>query len=235
MAVFGRRKGSAADKVEKRKQRERDKLDATPPWEVSRREAAEVTTGPFDVADAPSDEVERVDLGALRLPVVDGIDIQADADAEGRIATVRLVRQGSQLQVGVFAAPRAEGIWDEIREEIAASMTGGGGAADVVDGGRFGTELRGELTGARGARTPVRFVGVDGPRWFVRGMLVGPAATDDGAAEPLLDALAGTVVVRGRDPFPVREPVPLQLPKQAARDDDDADSDEDDEHTGDDA
>ena len=162
MAGF-RRDRSSMSRAAKRKQQERDKLDATPPWQHARHDDTSATTGPYDVKDTPDDDHERVDLGALRLPVVKGIDIQAEADSEGRVSTVRLVRKGTQMQVGVFAAPRAEGIWDEIREEIASSMSGGGGAAEEVDGDRFGTELRGELAGARGARTPVRFLGVDGP------------------------------------------------------------------------
>ena len=58
----------------------------------------------------------------------------------------------------------------------------------------------------------MRFVGVDGPRWFLRAMFAGPVATDDEAAAVLEDALRGVVVVRGTEPLPVREPVPLQLP-----------------------
>ena len=214
MAGF-RRDRSSLNRVAKRKQQERDKLDATPPWQHSRHDdAAGATTGPYDVKDLPDDDQERVDLGALRLPVAKGVDIQAEADNEGRVSTVRLVRKGTQMQVGVFAAPRAEGIWDEIRAEIAASMTEGGGKASEHEGDRFGTELRGELAGPRGTATPVRFLGVDGPRWFVRAMIVGPGATDEAAAEPLLDLFAATVVVRGREPLPVREPVPLHLPKE---------------------
>jgi hypothetical protein len=223
MAGFRRDRGSL-NRVAKRKQLERDKLDATPPWQHARHDEQAATEGPYDVKDTPEDEHERVDLGALRLPVVKGIDIQAEADNEGRVSTVRLVRKGTQMQVGVFAAPRAEGIWDEIRAEIATSMTDGGGSAAEVEAERFGTELHGELAGARGAKTPVRFIGVDGPRWFVRAMIVGPGATDEAAAEPLLEVFADTVVVRGREPLPVREPVPLHLPKEELpHEDDDAD------------
>ncbi|MHA3702740.1 DUF3710 domain-containing protein [Jatrophihabitans sp. YIM 134969] len=225
MAGFRRDRGSMS-RAAKRKQQERDKLDATPPWQHPRHgDESATTTGPYDVKDTPDDDHERVDLGALRLPVVKGIDIQAEADNEGRVSTVRLVRKGTQMQVGVFAAPRAEGIWDEIRAEIAESMAQGGGSAEEHEGDRFGTELRGELAGARGAKTPVRFLGVDGPRWFVRAMVVGPGATDDEAAEPLLEVFADTVVVRGRDPLPVREPVPLHLPKTDAVTGDDSDDD----------
>ena len=59
---------------------------------------------------------------------------------------------------------------------------------------------------------PARFIGVDGPRWFLRAMLVGPVAADAAKARAFEEALRGVIVVRGNDPLPVREPVPLQLP-----------------------
>jgi hypothetical protein len=63
---------------------------------------------------------------------------------------------------------------------------------------------------------PVRFVGIDGPRWFLRAMFVGPAALDESAAEPFEQALRQVIVVRGSDPLPAREPIPLRLPKEFA-------------------
>ena len=75
------------------------------------------------------------------------------------------------------------------------------------EGGAFGTELTGTLPAER-QRAPVRFIGVDGPRWFLRGMLVGPAA-DPARAEEFEEAFRQIIVVRGNDPLPVREPVPL--------------------------
>jgi hypothetical protein len=81
--------------------------------------------------------------------------------------------------------------------------------------GEFGAELAGRLP-VPGGLTPVRFLGVDGPRWFLRAMLAGAPAVQDEEAKPFLDTFRGLVVVRGNDPLPVREPVPLQLPKDAA-------------------
>ena len=69
-----------------------------------------------------------------------------------------------------------------------------------------------------GGLVPVRFIGVDGPRWFLRGMLVGAVAEDSAKAAPLLDVLRQTIVIRGKDPLPVRDPVPLRLPKDMAGD-----------------
>jgi hypothetical protein len=87
-----------------------------------------------------------------------------------------------------------------------------GQAKERLDG-PFGTELHGKLPGDGGAAVPVRFIGVDGPRWFLRAMLIGAVATEDAKAEPYLRALRNVVVVRGNDPLPVREPVELRLPR----------------------
>jgi hypothetical protein len=65
-------------------------------------------------------------------------------------------------------------------------------------------------------RRPARFLGVDGPRWFLRGMMSGPAAADPAAAATLEEAFRGIVVVRGSQPMPVREPLTLTLPPEAA-------------------
>jgi hypothetical protein len=55
--------------------------------------------------------------------------------------------------------------------------------------------------------------GIDGPRWLLRATFVG-AAADPAKAQVLEDALRQVVVVRGNEPLPVGEPVPLTLPKE---------------------
>jgi hypothetical protein len=62
----------------------------------------------------------------------------------------------------------------------------------------------------------VRFVGVDGPRWMVRALYQGPAAADPDYAGVLADCLEGLVVVRDEEARPVREALPLRLPKEMA-------------------
>jgi hypothetical protein len=53
---------------------------------------------------------------------------------------------------------------------------------------------------------------VDGPRWFLRGVLSGRAAIDEEAAGPLLEVFGALVVVRGVEPMAPRELLPLRLP-----------------------
>jgi hypothetical protein len=172
--------------------------------------------GPWDLADAP--ERERLDLGALQVAVPEGIELRLELSPEGQVMAVTLVHGDSSAQLNVFAAPRTEGIWGEVREEIAEALNSGGGRATEGEG-VLGTELRAlvpqEVPGQGVVNAPARFVGVDGPRWFLRALLTGAAATEDHAAQPLLDVLRDVVVVRGDDPMPAREPLVLNLPPEA--------------------
>ena len=61
----------------------------------------------------------------------------------------------------------------------------------------------------------VRFVGVDGPRWFLRGLFTGPAAARRRPAGLLEEVFSQVVVVRGEHPVPPREILELQLPPEA--------------------
>jgi hypothetical protein len=199
----------------RRRQRrtDRSKIDATPPWETRLREEPTPTSGPFDERDAPDDGVPRVDLGALRVPVSEAYDIRVDLNEEQQVISATLASPEGTMQLGVFAAPRNEGIWDEVRAEIAESLNAQRRQSAGEKDGPFGTELHGALPAEGGRGTvPVRFIGVDGPRWFLRGLLAGPVAADAKTAEVFEKALRNCVVVRGADPLPVREPVPLQLP-----------------------
>jgi hypothetical protein len=175
--------------------------------------------GPWDEADAPQDEVSRIDLGGLRVPVPPDTEVRIDVSPEGQVVAATLVRGQSAMQVNAFAAPRSAGIWQEVREEIASALQDGGGRAAEVDG-TYGVELHAvvptEVPGQGPALAPARFLGVDGPRWFLRALLTGPAATDADQARPLIAALQDVVVVRGDEAMAVRDPLPLRLPKEVA-------------------
>ena len=168
--------------------------------------------GPYDVSEAP--DAPRLDLGSLRIPAVPDVEVRVQADPQGVIQQVVLVHGQNALQLGVFAAPRSEGIWDEVREEIRQSLVNDGATAQEVEGER-GPELRARVVTPDGP-TDLRFVGIDGPRWMVRGVFQGAAAADPAAAGPLAACLDGLVVDRGQEAKPVREPLPLRLPREVA-------------------
>ena len=184
----------------------------------TRRAGAPPPQGPWDAADAPVDkERPRLDLGSLQVPVPPDTEVRVDVSPEGEVVAATLVQGESSLQLNVFAAPRSEGIWNEIRSEIAEALNAGGGSAREVQGS-FGTELRAEvpteLAGQGVVLASARFVGVDGPRWFLRGLVIGPAVDDPAVAEGLEAAMRDVVVARGGDPMAVRDPLPLVLPTE---------------------
>jgi len=190
------------------------KLDATPPWDPRPVHDVEPTTGPYDIADAPEDGRDRLDLGALRVPIDGGVEVRVEIGEDGSVAAVTLLNETGQMQLGLFAAPRSEGIWDDVRAEIKASMSSQGGTVQESKGD-FGTELSGRLP-VPGGFNPMRFIGVDGPKWFLRAMLAGAPALEPAAAGPFLEIFRNVIVVRGNTPLPVRDPVPLTLPRDAA-------------------
>ena len=59
----------------------------------------------------------------------------------------------------------------------------------------------------------LRFVGVDGPRWFLRVVVNGPAAADDAQMAPVLSFVRSIVVRRGDEPRPPREVLELTAPQ----------------------
>ncbi|GAA2872003.1 DUF3710 domain-containing protein [Streptosporangium fragile] len=168
-------------------------------------------SGPWD-ADEPHPERERVDLGGMRLPVDSGFEIQLNVAGDQIVGAVILFQE-SALQVHAFAAPKRSGIWDEVRAELAEGVKGAGGTSEEKDG-PFGVELAARIP-ADGVEQPVRYIGVDGPRWFLRGVISGRAAADAEAAATLEGVIRDIVVVRGDEPMPPKEPIELRLPPEA--------------------
>jgi len=179
--------------------------------------ASRPRSGPWDAAD-DYPEAERFDCGSLLVPVRDGFDVQINV-AEEQGAWVAVVHGESGMQLQAFAAPRSGGLWDEVRQEIAANIAESGGTCQEGDG-PSGPELRAEVpvaepNGTPGQLQPVRFLGFDGPRWFLRGVVSGPAATDTRGDAPFAELFADVVVVRGDYPAPPREQLEIRLPEEA--------------------
>lgn len=174
------------------------------------------SSGPFDASEAVEDE-GHLDLGSLRIVGMDGMQLRLEIDQEQQqVIGATVVLTESALQLQAFAAPRSGGLWAEIRDEIAASVVSRGGTAETAPG-PVGQELRTRMpsqdANGRTVFAPARFLGVDGPRWFLRGVLTGRSAIEDEAAGPLIDVFRSAVVVRGSDPMAPRELLPLTLPQ----------------------
>lgn len=233
MPLFGRRKADAAlvsqdgtvedelvpspdeaageDELDESARRQRARL--RPRDEIDR------SNGPFDRSEVPVGEM--LDFGALSIGGVDGVELRLDVDEQTQLITgmtAILIPDGSAaVQLQVFAAPKTSGIWYGIRREIADAVITAGGGADEVDG-PLGTELHVRMPkqGPDGRTTfePVRFVGVDGPRWFLRGVLSGEAAVNETVAARAIEVIRKVVVQRGDEPRAPRELLELTIPAE---------------------
>ena len=201
MGLFGRRRGRGAENADVA---EDDLYDD----HVEGSLVSEL--GPYDEADAPDDEVSRLDLGSVRLPVPDGAQLQVEMDPAGPVRAVHIITPYGQVTVNAYAAPRTAGLWEEVCGELAEQLRGDG-AAVHSEAGDWGQELVAAL-----GEVSLRFIGVDGPRWMLRGVVAGPPDRARSASIALRELLAGTVVVRGAAPMPVRTPLPIELPEAIA-------------------
>jgi hypothetical protein len=193
--VFGRRKkkGAAEDAAGEAEQvvDTVDTDDAEADGEGAR---ARVRLEPEPRPDGPWDSTEvrdpgegRVDLGGLFVPGVDGMELRVEVAGDAIVAATVVLRD-SAIQLQAFAAPKREGIWGE----VPVQLPDGTGGFQVV-----------------------RFVGVDGPRWFLRGVISGQGAVQPQAAGLLEQIFRDTVVVRGDGPMAPRDPIVLKLPNDA--------------------
>jgi hypothetical protein len=198
-----------------------DALEDSGPQDSKSAPANRAEDGPFD-ADEANPARPYVDLGGLKILPREGLHLRLEVEeGTNRVVAVGLDYAGSTLQVQAFAAPRSTGLWHEIRAQIQDQITKQGGTSTEREG-TFGPELVGEVPVAAGVTADAsssrlaRFVGVDGPRWFLRGVIAGEALTDPTAELAIEELFRSVVVVRGTQPMPPRDLIPLSMPKTAA-------------------
>ncbi|HEU5159319.1 MAG TPA: DUF3710 domain-containing protein [Streptosporangiaceae bacterium] len=236
--MFRRRRHEDEESAEHLEVTDEEELDAADSEEAEAA-AAGSASGPWDV-DESAPDMERIDFGALQVPIGPGIEVQVNLEAtevdeegnpvSGRPVAVTVVHGDSGLQLQAFAAPKRAGIWDEVRKETAGEIEQAGGQTQNASG-PFGPELRAmvpiqipeevmdqvpeEVREQGFAWQPLRFLGVDGPRWFLRGVVSGAAIEDEEQWQVLEDVFRNVIVVRGEQPMPPRELLELTLPADA--------------------
>lgn len=178
-------------------------------------------TGPWDSDATPADDVERVDLGSLRVAPREGAELRLQVDENtGEVQSVMLAAEEGALELRAFAAPRNGDLWSEVRPQIAADVSRHGGTATEREG-RWGTELVCQmqvvLPDGSQALQPSRIIGINGGRWLLRATLLGQPAVEPEHAQDWEDALAAVVVHRGTHAMPAGDALPLTLPDDAQR------------------
>lgn len=186
----------------------------------------EITRGPKDSGGQPAPK-GYLDLGALYVPRVPGLQLRGKFEkGKSTLSRMLLVLGSTGITASVAAAPKSGGAWEELLGQIEGAFRAAGGEAERVEG-PYGTELSVRAAsvlpdGTKGF-TPLRIVGVEGPRWLIRLDIQGAAVTGDTAqkdsAEQLID---GLIVNRGSEPKIRFELLPFTLPSEAALTDGDS-------------
>lgn len=172
--------------------------------------------GPFDSEDVVGVR-PYLDFGSLRIEPRNDVSISVEVEeGTSKVVAVTLDHAESKLQLMVFAAPRSEGIWSDIRAAIAQNVEAQGGTIDEGFG-PVGVELRAQLPlvddhGRPAGFRLARFIGFDGPRWCLRGTISGAAINDQNAAAAIHELFRSVVVYRGETPLPPSEALPLTVP-----------------------
>ncbi|NLS08783.1 DUF3710 domain-containing protein [Nesterenkonia sp. MY13] len=200
--------------------------------EETAAEDTEQTSEEDSTPAAPSGEVPKdfseieskkgyLDFGAILVPAAKNLKVRLDIDKKSkRVVSLTIAMGQASIQLQAFSAPKSGGIWEDVRGQIEESVLKQKGRAKITDG-RFGKELHARVPttlkdGRKGWRA-ARFIGFEGKRWFLRGVIGGRGAIDAKAAAAVEELFARIVVVRGDEPMPPRELLKLQPPAGAKR------------------
>lgn len=175
--------------------------------------------GPFDESERDTDD-RVLDFGAIRIPAREQLGVRLEIDERTKqLVAVALDYAGSTLQVQAFAAPRSSGVWTDLRATLQTQFEGQGGTSSEVET-EVGTALRVAIPmmsgQTKGPTHDVLFLGVDGPRWFLRGVVSGAAVDDEETLVKILDLFRSLIVVRGHGPIPPRDLLELIIPEVMA-------------------
>jgi hypothetical protein len=209
--VIFRRRRRSDDADEALEAVERDDIDEL---------ESERPRGPWDRSetDADTTDPDYIDLGGLVVRGRPTLEVRLQVDeATAAVGGVLLAMPESGLELRAFAAPRSSGIWDDVRADIAAEAGRQGGTATELDG-EFGTELKVVvpvvLPDGRAATQISRIVGVDGPRWLLRGTFLGRSAEEPDPEGELESAFRDVIVVRGDAAMKPRDMLEMHMPQQ---------------------
>jgi hypothetical protein len=143
--------------------------------------------------------------------------VRADIDeVNNRVVAITLEEDGHRLQLQAFAASKIEGMWEPTLAAIEQAITDQGGSAQRLEGA-LGPEIKAGVPvvedGLRLLKES-RFIGVDGPRWFLRGVLTGPDLAHPPRYQSLIELFRSVGVSRGETPLPPGDLLPLTIPVQ---------------------
>ena len=171
------------------------------------------TAGPFDISEIGV-LTPYLDFGSIRLAPSQDMQIRADIDdSSKKVVALTVEIDGHRLQLQAFASTKSDGLWEATMAALIQGISSQGGSVAPVEG-IMGQELRGSVQAKSGDQTisrPTRFIGVDGPRWFLRGVISASTVNEDVYAR-LVSIFRSAAVSRGDIAMPPGELLPLRLP-----------------------
>lgn len=183
--------------------------------------------GPFDFdeVDLDADEVERLDFGTLIMTPFDEMNLQLQIDEETQQVQAALVMHGeSALEVAVFGAPATTPMAADIRRDMVEVTSQQGGDVQLAEG-PFGTEIRRVIPLQNEEGETMYHVSrtwfAQGPRWLLRGVLMGEAGMTEGVDGPsavLYEFFCNLVVRRDESPRVPGDLIPMTIPAELLAD-----------------
>lgn len=210
--ALGRRKNTGSDEATGPAPEDTDVANMNAANTDAANVADDDLDGPFDIGDfddASHATVGRHDLGSVLIPEDETAELVFEVNQQGVPTAVWMVTPNGRYNLTAWAAPKTGGLWREVVTEIADSLRKDNAQVSIEDG-PWGREVVGVVTNGP-EPVVMRFIGVDGYRWMVRGAAIGPPQLADKIADEARKALADTVIRRGDTPQPVRAMLPLQL------------------------
>ncbi|PJJ44178.1 uncharacterized protein DUF3710 [Glutamicibacter mysorens] len=188
------------------------------PAEDAAQNEQEPKTGPFDYDDIENTQ-EYLDFGSILIKPVAGLKVRMDVEESNkRVIAVSLEIAESRIQLMAFSSSKSESLWPGISDKIKSDISAQNGEIFTRDG-EYGQELLAkvpqQLPDGRAGHVALRFVGIDGRRWFLRAVIGGAAIGNEEAANIVDGILRDVVVNRGDKPLPPAELLPLSVPSNA--------------------
>ncbi len=181
--------------------------------------------GPFDISevDLDADDIERLDFGSVILTPFEGMQMQLQVDQRTKkVQAVMVMAGASAIEIALFAAPAQTQLVPDIRNEMIAATQKAGGRVSLAEG-PFGTEVRRILpmTDPKGNKVVhiSRTWFVEGPRWMLRGVVMGEAGRAsgvDGVSELVYEFFSNTVVRRDPQPRVPGDLIAMTMPSSLA-------------------
>ncbi len=170
--------------------------------------------GPFDESEFV-DSTDLAEFGSIAFIPNPRVSVRAEIEeGTGRMVALSFDFKDSSLQVQAFASPKGENLWEEVLNDIVASLESQGVSLERHSG-PFGSEVHAQMPMSASETKTVRMFGFSGDRWLLRGVISGPAVNELESRTELENVFRGIVVRRGEVPLPPRELLPLSLPEGA--------------------